>query len=77
MDSPTNRLALLEELAAVAHSCRHRVTGSSADARRFQELVAALWASEQDADAALLSALRGPAVHEDTLYRRAAALIPV
>lgn len=82
MESTSMRHALLEELAAVAYRCRHLVRGDSAEAGRFQELVAALWSGEQadepDSLVALLTVLRdSPSVNGDGLYARAAALIPV
>lgn len=82
MFNSANRYELLEELAALADKYRHLITGNSPEIARFQEVVDRLSARQPtETDDKLVGLLRAighaPALDKDTLYRQAAALIPV
>ena len=82
MSNSAIRYELLEELARLAFRCRHLMTDASPDVARFQEVIDLLSeipvAQPDDDLVGLLRAIRGgPELDRDSLYRQAAALIPV
>ena len=82
MFNSATRYELLEELANLALECRHMIASASPEGARFQELVDILSVRERshvDHDVgSLLHAIgRSDESDKQSLYRRAAALIPV